>query len=238
MTHATDKTINALAVIAYSYAVELHEASIRADCDELEHIARQITERLKANLHAALEGHQAATPGAETLVRYCPGCGIVGPVEGEYLDCCPDGNEARTIPEALARKCHDTFRLAVDGAFATQTAPTAHGDIVNEAIRCAAWLEHVAAGGDVVEIDGLAGTSAAELRRLSAMVDELRELLQNAKRAMTELHQAAIPDESTEGVPAIIPPEAFAKFVDAHAQLCFLMHQRGHNSAKEGQRNG
>ena len=70
------------------------------------------------------------------------------------------------------------------------------------------------------------------------LVNELRELLQDAKRAMTELHQAAIPDESTEGVPAIIPPEAFRKFTDAHAQLCFLLHQRGHNPPKEGQHGG
>ncbi|PTT21851.1 hypothetical protein DBR12_05375 [Acidovorax sp. HMWF029] len=73
---------------------------------------------------------------------------------------------------------------------------------------------------------------------LFALVNELRELLQDAKRALSELQLAAIPDESTEGVPAIIPPEAFRKFVDAHARLCFLMHQRGHNPAQEGQRNG
>ncbi|WP_422847593.1 hypothetical protein ACOYR4_18430 [Acidovorax sp. M14] len=73
---------------------------------------------------------------------------------------------------------------------------------------------------------------------LFALVNELRALLQDAKSAMSELHVAAIPDESTEGVPAIIPPEAFRKFVDTHARLCFLMHQRGHNPAQEGQRNG
>lgn len=83
----------------------------------------------------------------------------------------------------------------------------------------------------------IAGHEAAN-GHLSALVDELRELLQDAKRAMTELHQAAIPDESTEGVPAIIPPEAFARFVDADAQLSFLMHQRGHNPPKERERRG
>jgi len=91
----------------------------------------------------------------------------------------------------------------------------------------------------------VAGPSQAEIAEheaanlhLSAMVDELRELLQDAKRAMTELHLAAIPDESTEGVPAIIPPEAFRKFVDAHAMLCFCMHQRGYNPPQEAQRHG
>lgn len=155
MTHATDTTVNALVGIAYSYAVELIEASIRADYDELEHLARQITERLKAKLRAALEGHQAAAPDIE-----------LGALHAE-----------------------------------------------------------------------IAGHEAANLH-LSAMVDELRELLQDAKCAMTELQQAAVPDESTEGVPAIIPPAAFRAFVDAHAQLCFCMHQRGHNPPQEGQRNG
>ena len=50
---------------------------------------------------------------AEKLVRYCPGCGSVGPVEAKYRDCCPDGNEARMIPEALANKCRDTFKIAI-----------------------------------------------------------------------------------------------------------------------------
>lgn len=55
---------------------------------------------------------------AETLVRYCPGCGSVGPVEGEHHDCCPDGNDARMIPAALAKKCRDTFKIAVRGLLA------------------------------------------------------------------------------------------------------------------------
>lgn len=80
----------------------------------------------------------------------------------------------------------------------------------------------------------IAGHEAANLH-LSAMVDELRELLQDAKRAMTELHQAAIPDESAEGVPAIIPPDAFRAFVDAHAKLCFCLHQSGHNPVQDAQ---
>ena len=78
----------------------------------------------------------------------------------------------------------------------------------------------------------------AENTHLRAMVDELRELLQDAKRAMTELRQAAIPDESAEGVPAIIPPAAFRKFVDAHAMLCFCLHQRGHNLPQGEQHRG
>ncbi|MFT4243522.1 MAG: hypothetical protein QM569_14715 [Acidovorax sp.] len=142
---------------------------------------------------------------SEPLVRYCPGCGSVGVVESKYRDCCPDGGEARMIPQPLAEKCQDTFQIAIGNLGATQAE--------------------------------IAGLEAANLH-LSAMIDELRELLQDAKRTMTELHQAAIPDESTEGVPAIIPPEAFRKFVDAHAMLCFCMHQRGHNPPKDGPQRG
>lgn len=44
-----------------------------------------------------------ATPAApdEAMVRYCPGCGSIGPVEGKYRDCCPDGGQARFIPQAM-----------------------------------------------------------------------------------------------------------------------------------------
>lgn len=73
----------------------------------------------------------------------------------------------------------------------------------------------------------IAGHEAANLH-LSRMVDDLRELVQDAHTAMTELHQAAVPDESQEGVPAIMPPDAFRRFVDAHAMLSFCLHQLGH----------
>ncbi|WP_423457996.1 hypothetical protein [Ottowia sp. VDI28] len=61
---------------------------------------------------------------AEPLVRYCPGCGSVGPVDSKYRDCCPDGNEARMIPQALAEKCRDTFKIAV-GVLTTAEKPAA-----------------------------------------------------------------------------------------------------------------
>ena len=49
----------------------------------------------------------------EPMARFCPGCGSVGPVPEKYRDCCPDGDKARMIPEALARHCHDLFHLAL-----------------------------------------------------------------------------------------------------------------------------
>ncbi len=57
--------------------------------------------------------------GSETLIRYCPGCGSVGTVEGNYRDCCPDGGRARMIPEPLAKQCRDTFRLAINAVCAS-----------------------------------------------------------------------------------------------------------------------
>lgn len=64
------------------------------------------------------ETHAAQEP----LVRYCPGCGSIGAVETKYRDCCPDGNEARMIPQALAEKCRATFRLAIKAAMADAAA--------------------------------------------------------------------------------------------------------------------
>jgi hypothetical protein len=63
----------------------------------------------------------------EPVVRYCPGCGSIGQVEGKYRNCCPDGDEAREIPAALAEKCSLTFKMAVKSVLANSAAnaPTA-----------------------------------------------------------------------------------------------------------------
>ncbi|MGP3505801.1 hypothetical protein FRC97_19225 [Paracidovorax citrulli] len=42
----------------------------------------------------------------------------------------------------------------------------------SEALRCAEWLEHIAQGGDVVTIEELARTAAAELRSLDALTTD------------------------------------------------------------------
>lgn len=53
-------------------------------------------------------------------------CGSIGPVEAKYRDCCPDGNEARQIPLALAEKCRATFKMAIELMIeAEQTTPEA-----------------------------------------------------------------------------------------------------------------
>jgi len=92
---------------------------------------------------AANWNRRAAQPAAPTeeLVRYCPGCGSVGPVGAEYRDCCPDGSEARHIPKALAEKCHETFKLAIKQLAASpqvEVAPQAEQVAKAESIRGAA----------------------------------------------------------------------------------------------------
>ncbi len=42
----------------------------------------------------------------------------------------------------------------------------------SEALRCAEWLEHIARGGDVLNIDELAWAAAAELRSLDALTTD------------------------------------------------------------------
>lgn len=70
--------------------------------------------------HVALA---APEPKAEAMVRFCPGCGSVGPVPETYRDCCPDGKKARMIPASLAAHCHDLFQLALEAAPAAQPQP-------------------------------------------------------------------------------------------------------------------
>lgn len=69
-------------------------------------------EKVRAEMRLVARGWQpAAQP--EPMARFCPGCGSVGPVPEKYRDCCPDGDKARMIPEALARHCRDLFQLAL-----------------------------------------------------------------------------------------------------------------------------
>ena len=151
--------------------------------------------------------HQIAEPApvvaqTEELVRYCPGCGSVGTVEGKYRDCCPDGNEARMIPQTLAKKCHDTFNIAIDSLLAQpqEAAPVAqavpaearqlHGDVRLAHDQCRAVVslansvaEVYAARAAIVEHDNslanqIGQASAAAMEWLG---DEL-----NASDAATE----------------------------------------------------
>ena len=74
------------------------------------------------NCKRAAQAQPAATVAPpEPMARFCPGCGSVGDLpKGKYRDCCPDGESARVIPEALANRCHDLFVLALTNATAVQ----------------------------------------------------------------------------------------------------------------------
>ncbi|KNE23849.1 hypothetical protein [Achromobacter spanius] len=93
----------------------------------------------------------APQASAEPLARYCPGCGSVGPVEDEYRDCCPDGNQARMIPARLAEKCRDTFRLAIQTLLADAAANDSATPQATEAVRILfpAHLRKMWSGGEV-----------------------------------------------------------------------------------------
>jgi hypothetical protein len=84
--------------------------------------ARGYTHKITAALRHLDALHAAPQASAEPLVRYCPGCGSIGPVESKYRDCCPDGNQARMIPAGLAEKCRDTFKVAINGMLADAAA--------------------------------------------------------------------------------------------------------------------
>ena len=70
--------------------------------------------------HSDPMGHRTPTP--EALVRYCPGCGSIGPVQAKFRDCCPDGSDARMVPAKFAEKCRDTFQIAIRN-ICTPSAP-------------------------------------------------------------------------------------------------------------------
>lgn len=73
---------------------------------------------------AGIELPAAHQPATEPMLRFCPGCGSVGEVAGTYLDCCPDGSEARVIPAALANKCRSLFQMALADALAAKVSET------------------------------------------------------------------------------------------------------------------
>ncbi|MCH4576208.1 hypothetical protein [Achromobacter xylosoxidans] len=109
---------------------------------------------------------------AEPLVRYCPGCGSVGPVGDEYRDCCPDGGEARIIPAPLAEKCRDTFKIAVKALRADAAANEAMANqvpAVTEEYTLRAMARNYTDRHSWDKLDSKAITAAAdEIRALRA----------------------------------------------------------------------
>ena len=62
---------------------------------------------------------------AEPMLRFCAGCGSVGAVPETYLDCCPDGSDARVIPAVLADKCRGLFQMALATALTPEAGESA-----------------------------------------------------------------------------------------------------------------
>ncbi len=111
----------------FSYKVVAGDGSRSLYTGTKDNCLRLAAKLTEAFLDGAFVANAAPQASAEALVRYCPGCGSVGPIEGEYRDCCPDGNEARMIPAALAEKCRDTFKIAVRTLLAEVAANDATG---------------------------------------------------------------------------------------------------------------
>jgi NADH pyrophosphatase NudC (nudix superfamily) len=82
------------------------------DAALLEKVFELAKEQSRAALSSRADGGKDSSD-AEKMVRYCPGCGSIGTVEAKYRGCCPDGSDARMVPEKFAQQCRDTFKLAI-----------------------------------------------------------------------------------------------------------------------------
>lgn len=50
----------------------------------------------------------------EDRVRYCPECGLIGPVNVNFRDCCPDGNMAVKVPPLVAEQARIGFMSQIE----------------------------------------------------------------------------------------------------------------------------
>ncbi|MFY1883709.1 hypothetical protein ACOTCJ_20965 [Achromobacter xylosoxidans] len=136
-----------------------------------------------ANMTPVYASANAPQASAEQLVRYCPGCGSVGPVGDEYRDCCPDGGEARTIPAPLAEKCRDTFKIAVKALRADAAANEAMANqvpAVTEEYTLRAMARNYTDRHSWDKLDSKAVTAAAdEIRALRAALAARAQLPEN-----------------------------------------------------------
>lgn len=149
-TRLFEAAIRDLAAISEHLSLDPDEGGAEPIIEAIDELRRERNEWVDAGYAAAASA--APQAGVEPLTRYCPGCGRIGPVEGEYRDCCPDGNEARMIPVALAEKCRDTFRIAVkvlltDAAANDSGAPQASAEDVELPGIDADRLRAIAASG-------------------------------------------------------------------------------------------
>ena len=86
----------------------------------------------------------------------------------------------------------------------------------------------LAAPSDVATMAGL----ESSVGHLSALVDNLRDLLGTAMRAMKAIEDVATPENESGGdFDASIPYEAWAKFVDARARLLYEIKHSPHDGS-------
>lgn len=140
---------------------------------------------------------------AEPLVRYCPGCGSVGPVGDEYRDCCPDGGEARIIPAPLAEKCRDTFKIAVKALRADAAANEAMANqvpAVTEEYTLRAMARNYTDRHSWDKLDSKAITAAAdEIERLRAELSQVRAPVADERAAFDAVSGLEPPCASRRG---------------------------------------
>lgn len=170
--------------------------------------------------------------GAATFAAAKPGSMIAVPFD-LIASACSAIDKKRDAPKTLAElRRYTTGDLSCAALAAAPQAPAAPGaysrgqhDADSRELRSlciardAARRERDLAR---VEIAGLQASTG----HLSALVDGQHALLEKAKATMTDLHGSASPiDESGGDFDARIPASAFARFVDAHAELLHTMAQ-------------
>lgn len=72
------------------------------------HNIKELANAIAATLRALEQSEQ------EPMTRYCPECSHIGDVPTTSLDCCPDGNHARIVPQHFADLCRETFKRSID----------------------------------------------------------------------------------------------------------------------------
>ncbi|MGE8688581.1 MAG: hypothetical protein ACN6PJ_15665 [Achromobacter sp.] len=154
--------------------------------------ARGYTHKITNALRHLDALYAAPQASAEQLVRYCPGCGSIGPVEEKYRDCCPDGDEARMIPAALAEKCRDTFNIAVkamltDAAANDSTAPQASEAVSMEDLKAIA--REVTADSAAIRAE----ERNAALEEAAGLLDDNRETWLVGRAAQEIRNQKSAP---------------------------------------------
>ena len=205
-------------------AEALYLAECGADCSNPSSISQGCSARraLQARSQIKYLERHIAEPApvisqSEALVRYCPGCGSIGTVEEKYLDCCPDGIEARMIPQALAQKCRDTFKMAVDGLLALpqEAAPVA----VAVPTKVIEALEMLESGALNVAMNAKNRGDGYDEGYANAMAKMARKTLDAL--AATTAADAPTTAEKSEMLELILALQAFIGFAESNGEIVF-----------------